>query len=172
MDLYHLRQGLHVIASSWDYHGGAESRVSVCGNSGRFSYHVLLWVFTLCLNSCNTLLPNLDWFESSLSCSVIFMLHVHIFGLIRHMDHVFSNSWTRINLSCQVLRVQTCWSCMNLERTEYHAVDAGFWVVLELIIGWIRFRFNLIGFSSLAIFVPSPRNPIRLYSCIQLCYQE
>jgi hypothetical protein len=32
-----LRQGLHVIASSWDYHGGAESRVSVRGNSGRFS---------------------------------------------------------------------------------------------------------------------------------------
>jgi hypothetical protein len=25
MDLYHLRQGLHVIAASWDYHGGAES---------------------------------------------------------------------------------------------------------------------------------------------------
>jgi hypothetical protein len=37
MDLYHLRQGLHVIASSWDYHGGAESRVSVRGNSGRFT---------------------------------------------------------------------------------------------------------------------------------------
>jgi hypothetical protein len=31
-----LRQGLHVIASSWDYHGGAESRVSVRGNPGRF----------------------------------------------------------------------------------------------------------------------------------------
>jgi hypothetical protein len=40
MDLYHLRQGLHVIASSWDYHGGAESRVSVRGNSGRFSRRV------------------------------------------------------------------------------------------------------------------------------------
>jgi hypothetical protein len=26
-----------VIASSWDYHGGAESRVSVRGNSGRFN---------------------------------------------------------------------------------------------------------------------------------------
>jgi hypothetical protein len=37
MDLYHLRQGLHVIASSWDYHEGAESRVSVRGNSVRFS---------------------------------------------------------------------------------------------------------------------------------------
>jgi hypothetical protein len=37
MDLYHLRQGLHVIASSWDYHGGARSRVSVRGNSVRFN---------------------------------------------------------------------------------------------------------------------------------------
>jgi hypothetical protein len=27
---------MHVIASSWDYHGGAESRVSVRGNSVRF----------------------------------------------------------------------------------------------------------------------------------------
>jgi hypothetical protein len=36
MDLYHLRQGLHVIASTWDYHGGAESRVSVRGNSVHF----------------------------------------------------------------------------------------------------------------------------------------
>jgi hypothetical protein len=24
MDLYHLRQGLHVIAASWDHHGGAK----------------------------------------------------------------------------------------------------------------------------------------------------
>jgi hypothetical protein len=36
MDLYHLRQGLHVIAYSWDCHGGAGSRVSVRGNSVRF----------------------------------------------------------------------------------------------------------------------------------------
>jgi hypothetical protein len=27
-----------VIASPWDYHGGAESRVSVRGNSGRYSF--------------------------------------------------------------------------------------------------------------------------------------
>jgi hypothetical protein len=40
MDLYHLRQGLHVIASSWDYHGGAESRVSVRGNSVRFKAYL------------------------------------------------------------------------------------------------------------------------------------
>jgi hypothetical protein len=32
-----LRQGLHVIATSWDYHGGAESRVSVRGNSVCFN---------------------------------------------------------------------------------------------------------------------------------------
>jgi hypothetical protein len=62
------------------------------------------------------------------------MLHVHIFGLIRHVDHVFFNSRTRINLSCHVLRVQVCQSCVNLERTGYHAVDAGFWIGLELII--------------------------------------
>jgi hypothetical protein len=44
MDLYHLRQGLHVIASSWNYHRGAESRVSVHGNSVRFiivAFHCL-----------------------------------------------------------------------------------------------------------------------------------
>jgi hypothetical protein len=40
--------------------------------------------------------------------------------------------------------------CINLERTEYHAVDAGFWVALEVVIRWIRFsnqsdRFILLG---------------------------
>jgi hypothetical protein len=30
-----------MIAASWDYHGGAESRVSVRGNSVRFNEHVL-----------------------------------------------------------------------------------------------------------------------------------
>jgi hypothetical protein len=38
MDLYHLRQGLHVIASSWDYHIGAGSRISVCENSVHFTH--------------------------------------------------------------------------------------------------------------------------------------
>jgi hypothetical protein len=61
---------------------------------------------------------------------------------------------------------------MNLERNEYHAVNAGFWVVLELIIWWISFQFNLIGLSSLAMFVPSPWNPIRLYSRIRQSYHE
>jgi hypothetical protein len=160
--------------------GGLRSSLELVIGSIRFwqdpihslSYRVLLWVFTLCLNSCNTLLPNLDWFDSALSCLVIFTLHVHIFSLIRHVDHVFFNSRTRINLSCHMLRVQACQSCVNLERTGYHVVDAGFWIVLELIIRWIRFRFNLIGLSSLAMFVPSPRNLIRLYSCIWLCFHE
>jgi hypothetical protein len=41
MDLYHLRQGLHVIAAFWDYHDGAESRVSIWGISVRFNRGVL-----------------------------------------------------------------------------------------------------------------------------------
>jgi hypothetical protein len=51
MDLYHLRHGLHMIAASWDYHGGAESRVSICGNSVHFScsisvmFDVLFYLF-------------------------------------------------------------------------------------------------------------------------------
>jgi hypothetical protein len=44
-----LRQGLHVIASSWDYHGGAESRVSVRGNSGRFMLFVIFVNLLGCL---------------------------------------------------------------------------------------------------------------------------
>jgi hypothetical protein len=51
MDLYHLRQGLHVIASSWDYHGGAESRVSVRGNSGRYN---IFWGSTIFLGTILT----------------------------------------------------------------------------------------------------------------------
>jgi hypothetical protein len=55
-----------------------------------------------------------------------------------------------------VLRVQAYQFCINLEITEYHAVDAGFWIVLELIIRWNSFQFDLIGLSSLAMLVPSP----------------
>jgi hypothetical protein len=82
------------------------------------------------------------------------------------MDHLFSNSRTRINLDCHVLWVQVYQSCLDLDRIGYHAVDAGFWVVLELIIRWIRFRFNLMDLSSLITLVPSSQNPIRLYSRI------
>jgi hypothetical protein len=118
-------------------------------------------------NSCNTLLPNLDWLGSALSCFVILMLHVQTLDPTWHMDHVFFDSRTRINLDCHVLWVQVCQSCLDHDRTGYHAVDAGFWVVLELIIWWIRFRFNLIDLSLLTMLVPSPRDPIRLYSRIR-----
>jgi hypothetical protein len=90
------------------------------------------------------------------------MLHVQVSNPMWYVDHVLSNSRTRINLDCHVLWVQVYQSSLDLDRTEYHAVDAGFWVVLELIIWWITFRFNLIDLSSLATFVPPPRNPIRL----------
>jgi hypothetical protein len=72
------------------------------------------------------------------------------------------NSRIQINPDYHVLRVEAYRFCVNIERTEYHVVDAGFWVVLELIIQWIRFRFNLIGLSSLVMLVPSSRNLDRL----------
>jgi hypothetical protein len=128
--------------------------------------------FYFMFNSRNTPLPNLDCLESALSCFTILMLHVQISNSMWCMDHVLPNSRARINLNCHVLRVKACWSCINLERTEYHAVDAGFWIVLELIIWWIRFGFDLIGLLSLAMLVPSPRNPIRLYNCIRQSYHE
>jgi hypothetical protein len=62
--------------------------------------------------------------------------------------------------------------CIDLDRTGYHAVDVGFWIVLELVIRWSRIRFNLIDLSPLTIFVPSPRNLIRLHSCIWQYYHE
>jgi hypothetical protein len=92
---------------------------------------------------------------------MILMLHIQVSNSMWCVDHVFSNSRTRINLDCHVLWVQVYQSCLDLDRTGYHAVDAGFWAVLELIIRWIRFRFNLIDLSSLITLVPSPRNPIR-----------
>jgi hypothetical protein len=120
-------------------------------------------------NSCNTLLPNLDWLGSALSCFMIPMLHVQVSNLTWHVDHVLFSSRTRINLNCHVLRVQVYQSCLDLDRTGYHAVDVGFWVVLELIIWWIRFRFNLIDLSSLIMLVPSSTEPdsaVLLYSAI------
>jgi hypothetical protein len=103
---------------------------------------------------------------------MILVLHVQFSNSMWCMVHVLSNSRTRINLDCHVLRVQAYQFCINLEITEYHAVDAGFWIVLELIIRWNSFQFDLIGLSSLAMLVPSPRNPIRLYSCIRQFYHE
>jgi hypothetical protein len=63
-------------------------------------------------------------------------------------------------------------TCINLERAGYHAVDAGFEVVLELIIRWIRFQSNLIDLSCLVMFVPSSWTPDRLFSRVRLCFHE
>jgi hypothetical protein len=128
--------------------------------------------FYFMFNSHNTPLPNLDWLNSALSCFVILMLHIQISNSMLCMDHVLPNSRNRINLDCHVLRVQAYRFWINLERTEYHVVDVGFWIVLKLVIRWISFQFNLIGLSSLVMFVPSPQNPIRLYSCIRQSYHE
>jgi hypothetical protein len=59
---------------------------------------------------------------------------------------------------------------ISLERTEYHAVDAGFWVALELIIQWIRFQIDLMDLFHLVMFVPSTWTPNRLFSRIRLCF--
>jgi hypothetical protein len=42
MDLYLLRQGLHVIGTSWDYHGGAEGWILLFGNPVRYTYIKLI----------------------------------------------------------------------------------------------------------------------------------
>jgi hypothetical protein len=58
---------------------------------------------------------------------------------------------------------------MNLERTGYHAVDAGFWVVLELIIRWIRFRIQsgrFIVFDNVCSFSTEPDLAVLLYSVV------
>jgi hypothetical protein len=128
--------------------------------------------FCFMFNSCNTLIAQFRLIRFGFILFMIHMMRVQIFNPIWCMDHVLFNSRTRINLDCHVLRVQDCWSCINLDGTGYHAVDAGFWIVLELVIRWIRFRFNLIDLSSLAMFVPSPRNLIRLYSRIRQFYHE
>jgi hypothetical protein len=56
---------------------------------------------------------------------------------------------------------------MNLDRTEYHAVDTGFWVVLKLIIWWIRFliqsdRFAIFG--NVCSFFMDPDSAVQPYS--------
>jgi hypothetical protein len=73
------------LVRSWAMRWARSSLKLVIGSIGfwqdpidSLSYPVLLWVFTLCLNSCNILLPNLDWFGSALSCLVIFTLCAHI----------------------------------------------------------------------------------------------
>jgi hypothetical protein len=66
-----------------------------------------------------------------------------------------------------MLRVQSCQFCVNLDRTKYHAVDVGFWVVLELIIRWIRFLIQsdrFIIFGDVCSFFMDPDSAVRLHS--------
>jgi hypothetical protein len=82
------------------------------------------------------------------------------------------NSRNRIDLGCYVLRVQACCVRINLERTGYHAVDAGFWVALELVIRWIRFPNQSDRFIHVVMFVPSSWTLNRLFSRIRLYFHE
>jgi hypothetical protein len=66
-----------------------------------------------------------------------------------------------------MLRVQAYSFCVNLDRTGYHAVDAGFWVVLKLIIRWISIliqsdRFDIFG--NVCSFSMDPDSAVQLYS--------
>ena len=139
--------------------GGLRSSMNQVIGSVRFrqdltdslSYPVLLRFYSV-LNSCNTPLPNLGRLESAL--------------LRDAMTHpLIAESET--DLGCHVSRVRACRYRVDLDRTGYHAVDAGFWVVLELIIRWIRIRFDLIDLSLSIRLVPSPWTPIRLNSRIR-----
>jgi hypothetical protein len=79
----------------------------------------------------------------------------------------FPNSRNRTNLTCYVLRVQACQSCVNLDRTGHHEVDAGFWVVLELIIRWIGFLIRsdrFIIFGNVCSFFMDPDLVVQPYS--------
>jgi hypothetical protein len=82
-----------------------------------------------------------------------------------------------------VLRVQVCQFCINLDRTGYHAVDAGFWVVLELIIRWIRFLIQsdrFIAFGNVCFFSMDPNSAVQPYSVklsgvkrvYKLCFEQ
>jgi hypothetical protein len=88
------------------------------------------------------------------------------------VDLVLFDSRNRIDLGCYVLRVQACFVRINLERAGYHAVDAGFWVALELVIWWIRFPIQPDRFIHVVMFVPSSWTLNRLFSCIRLYLYE
>jgi hypothetical protein len=56
---------------------------------------------------------------------------------------------------------------VNLDRARYHAVDAGFWVVLELIIRWIRSLIQsdrFIVFGNVRSFSMDPDSVVQPYS--------
>jgi hypothetical protein len=78
--------------------------------------------FTLCLNSCNTLLPNLDWFGSALSHVVILTSYFYIPLQKGTWITCFPNSRNRTNLGCYMLRVQ---SCQSLCKSWQNQVSCG-----------------------------------------------
>jgi hypothetical protein len=82
-----------------------------------------------------------------------------------------------------MLRVQACQFCVNLDRTGYHAVDAGFWVVLELFIRWIRFLIQsdrFIMFGNVCSFSMDPESAVQPHSVMlsrvkhvyKLCFKQ
>jgi hypothetical protein len=82
-----------------------------------------------------------------------------------------------------VLRVQAFQFCVNLDRTGYHAVDAGFWVDLELIIRWIRFLIQsdrFIIFGNVCSFFMDTDSAVQPYSVMlsrvkrvyKLCFKK
>jgi hypothetical protein len=66
--------------------------------------------FCFMFNSCNTLIAQFRLARFGFILFAIHMMSVQIFNLMWCMDHVLFNSRTQINLDCQVLRVQACWS--------------------------------------------------------------
>jgi hypothetical protein len=134
-------------------------------------------------NSCNTPLPNLDCFGSALSRVVILTPHFRILLQKARGSRVSQIAET------EPIQVVTCCGfnlvifCVNLDRTKYHAVDAGFWVVLKLIIRWIRFLIQsdrFIIFGDVCSFSMDPDSAVQLYSVMlsrakrvyKLCFKQ
>jgi hypothetical protein len=100
------------------------------------------------------------------------MILVRVGFMFQHVGLTLSDSRNRIDLGCHVLRVQVYCVRINLERAGYHAVDAGFWVALELVIRWIRFPNQPDRLIHAVIFVPSSWTLDRLFSRIRLYSHE
>jgi hypothetical protein len=125
--------------------------------------------FTLCFDSCNTFFAQSRWVRVGCVSFKILVRAGFVFG---RMDLVLFDSRNRIDPGCYVLRVQACFVRINLERAGYHAVDAGFWVALELVIWWIRFLVQPDRFIHVVMFVHSSWTLNRLFSRIRLCFHE